>query len=197
MTLMFYVGFWALLLLPQELLLQKVMNQSEKITSTAAIYPELQKASRLAPTEIYPVRRLLDIAMFHKDYAVAKEASDEHIHRAPHRSTSWLKRWQLLTLTDAPESERQSALDMAIQWYPCSSNLWFQVAVSQLNFPKDLFLQLLNAEVHFDHREGNTVTIAYKLPKLKTPWLSPDLQSQLNQLALTTSDGCQLKFFQE
>ncbi|MBQ4480450.1 MAG: O-antigen ligase family protein [Victivallales bacterium] len=197
MTLMFYVGFCALLLLPQELLLQKAMNQSEKTTSTAAISPELQKAIRLAPSEIYPVRRLLDIAMYQKDYAVAKEASDELIRRAPHRSTSWLKRWQLLTLTDAPETERQAALDNAILWYPCSSNLWFQVALVKLNLPKERFLQLQGSMVHFGHREGNTVTLAYKLPKLKDAWLLDDLQNRLNQLALTTPDGFQLKFQEE
>ncbi|MBP5300577.1 MAG: O-antigen ligase family protein, partial [Victivallales bacterium] len=194
-TWLFIVGLLgACVILKPEKPLQEAMNHSEKISSAAAIYPELQEVIRLAPAEIYPVRRLLDIAMFHKDYAVAKEASDELIRRAPHRSTSWLKRWQLLTLTDAPESERQAALDNAILWYPCSSNLWFQVAVAQLNFPKELFLQLQHAEVQFDHRVENTVTLAYQLPKLKSAWLLGNIQNRLNKLALTTPDGFLLEF---
>ena len=169
------------------------MNHSEKTINLLELKEVIQKA----PNEIYPVRRLLDLAIYQKDYTVAQEASDELIRRAPHRSTSWLKRWQLLTLTGAPESERQTALENAIQWYPCSSNLWFQVAVAQLNLPKELFLQLQNAAVHFDHREGDTVTIAYKLPKLNGPWYLGDLQNRLNQLALTTPDGYHLKFQEE
>ena len=193
MVVMFYVGFCALLLIPQELGLQRTMNHSEKTANIT----ELQEVIQNAPNEIYPVRRLLDIAMYQKDYTVAQEASDELIRRAPHRSTSWLKRWQLLTLTDVPESDRQAALENAILWYPASSNLWFQVAVAKLNLPKDLFLQLQNAEVHFDHRDGNIVTIVYKLPHLPAAWYLGDLQNRLNQLALTTPDGFHLNFQEE
>ena len=197
MVVMFFIGFCALLLIPQELGLQRAMDHSQKAMTPTAVFAELQVVIPMAPNEVYPVRRLLDLALYNQNYSIAQEASDELIRRAPHRSTSWLKRWQLLTLTDAPESDRQAALENAILWYPTSSNLWFQVAVAQLNLPKEVFLQLQNTNVHFDHREGNGVTIAYKLPKLPAAWYLGDLQNRLNQLSLTTPDGFQLNFQEE
>ena len=193
MLCLWFLGLGSWLRLAPEKRLQLAMDHSEKSPN----FSELQQVIKESPREVYPVRRLLDIALFRQDYPVATEASDELLRRAPHRSTSWLKRWQLLTLQNAPEAERQAALDSALEWYPTSPDLWFQVALAQLNLPKETFLQLLNAEVHFDHRDDKTVALAYRLPAIKNAWLFVGLQNRLNQLDLTTPDGCRLIFQEE
>ncbi|MBR6470246.1 MAG: O-antigen ligase family protein, partial [Victivallales bacterium] len=191
-------AIWPLHRMATERKLQQISDHTmSRDVPSSILYDELKDGMAQAPDEVYLAKRLTDIAMHNQDYSIAQEASDELIRRAPHRSTSWLRRWQLLTLTDAPESDRQAALENAILWYPTSPNLWFQVAIAKLNLSRELFLQFLFTDAHFDHRDGNGVIIAYKLPKLPAAWHLDDLQNRLNQLALTTPDGFQLKFQEE
>ena len=75
LVILWFFGISSWCRLAPEKHLQEAMDHSEKTANST----ELQEGIRQAPHEVYPVRRLLDLALYHRNYDLAREAGADYV----------------------------------------------------------------------------------------------------------------------
>ncbi len=130
--------------LPGELHYERVSRQLDQLRtphsatlprpsppSPQTLFQELEAVSRQLPFFVSAARTRYELAESVGDMAVALNAADQLIRRAPHRGTFYLRRSKILQL-EGKWKEAEEDLHLAETWYPANAGLQIAKAVQVL-----------------------------------------------------------------